>query len=118
MNYKFKNTFSFNDRKRDSQKIMNSYPERIPVICERSELADSNCPLIDKKKYLVPKVLTIGQFIHVIRKRMNLPPEKALYLFVKGTIPPSSIMIETLYNCYCDDDGFLYMVYNFENTFG
>ena len=97
---------------------MDSNPERIPVICERSDLAYSNCPLIDKKKYLVPKLLTIGQFIHVIRKRMNLPPENALYLFVKGTIPSSSIMMETLYNFYSDDDGFLYVVYNFENTFG
>jgi GABA(A) receptor-associated protein len=49
---------------------------------------------------------------------MNLPPEKALYLFVKGTIPSSSSMMETLYTYYCDDDGFLYVVYTFENTFG
>jgi GABA(A) receptor-associated protein len=49
---------------------------------------------------------------------MNLPHEKALYLFVKGTIPSSSSMMETLYTYYCDDDGFLYVVYTFENTFG
>ena len=118
MNYKFKNTFSFNERKKESEKVINLYPNSIPVICERSELADSNCPLIDKKKYLVPKVYTVGQFIHIIRKRMNLPAEKALYLFIKGTIPSSSIIMESLYNYYCDDDGFLYVVYNFENTFG
>lgn len=118
MTYKFKHTFSLNDRKRESEKIMTSYPDRIPIICERSDFADSSCPIIDKKKYLVPKLLTVGQFIHIIRKRMNLPPEKALYLFIKGTIPPSSSMMETLYTYYCDDDGFLYVVYTFENTFG
>ena len=118
MNYKFKNTFSLAERIKESQRIMKLYPDRVPVICERSELADSDCPIIDKKKYLVPRGLTVGQYIHIIRNRLRIPAEKALYLFTQGTIPASSCMMETIYDCYCDDDGFLYMVYTFENTFG
>jgi GABA(A) receptor-associated protein len=118
MNYKFKNTYSLADRIKESQRIMKLYPDRVPVICERSELADSNCPIIDKKKYLVPRGLTVGQFIHIIRSRMQLPYEKALYLFIQGTIPSSSNMMETIYDYYADNDGFLYITYSFENTFG
>jgi len=118
MNYKFKNTFSLAERIKESQRIMKLYSDRVPVICERSELADSNCPIIDKKKYLVPRGLNVGQFIYIIRSRMKLPYEKALYLFIKGNIPSSSQMMETIYDYYADEDGFLYITYSFENTFG
>jgi GABA(A) receptor-associated protein len=118
MEYKFKYRFSFIDRQNESLKIMSQYPDRIPIICERSDLTSDDCPFIDKKKYLVPRVLNVAQFIHVIRKRMKISEEKALYLFIKGNIPSSSLMIETLYNYYRDDDGFLYVLYSFENTFG
>ncbi|KAM7261221.1 hypothetical protein ACFE04_026696 [Oxalis oulophora] len=37
-------------------------PERIPVIVERAEKSD--IASIDKKKYLVPADLTVGQFVY------------------------------------------------------
>lgn len=118
MNYSFKHTYKFNDRYSESKRIMSQYSDRIPVICERSDLAPNDCPFIDKKKYLIPRDLTVGQFIYVIRNRMRIPPEKALFLFIGGTIPPSSIYMDSIYECHKDDDGFLYIVYTFENTFG
>ena len=45
-------------------------------------------PEIDKNKYLVPADLTCGQFIYTIRKRLQMPAEKAIFLLVKGVIPP------------------------------
>jgi GABA(A) receptor-associated protein len=77
------------------------------------------CPDIDKHKYLVPNDLTIGQFIYVIRKKVKtLPPEKAIFIFINGMIPPSSFLIFNIYDCYKDSDGYLYVNYTFENTFG
>ena len=35
--------------------IIKKYPARVPVICERS--GETNVPLLDKKKYLVPNDL-------------------------------------------------------------
>ena len=58
----------------ESERIRNKYPDRIPVICEKTEKA--NIDDIDKKKYLVPADLTAGQFVYVIRKRLKLPPEQ------------------------------------------
>lgn len=118
MDTKFKYMFSFDERKKESKRVMDLYPDKIPVICERSELADKGCPIIDKKKYLVPQGLTVGQFIHIIRNRLKINAETALYIFVGGTIPASSFMMETIYHYYCDEDGFLYIKYSFENTFG
>jgi GABA(A) receptor-associated protein len=114
----FKQTHSFEDRINETQRIMEKYPDRIPVICERAKTASKDCPDIDKHKYLVPDDLTIGQFVYVIRKRLKLPPEKAIFLFINGFIPPSSFLITNIYNSYRDNDGYLYINYTFENTFG
>ncbi len=115
-NFKQKNLF--NDRFNESLNILTKYPDRIPVIVERSTKSSDDCPDIDKNKYLVPKDLTIGQFIYVIRKRMNLPAEKAIFLFMNGTIPSTSSIFSNLYKDHKDEDSFLYITYSFENTFG
>lgn len=87
-----------------------------PVICEKS--SKSNIKDIDKKKYLVPNDLTAGQFVYVIRKRLNLPAEQAIYLSVNGSIPPTASLMSTLYAEKKDEDGFLYFDYVGENVFG
>lgn len=40
-------------------------------------------------RYLVPSDLTVGQFVYVIRKRIKLSPEKAIFIFVKNVLPPT-----------------------------
>jgi len=53
---------------------------------------------LDKKKYLVPSDLTVGQFYFLIRKRVHLRPEDALFFFVNNVIPPTSATMGSLYN--------------------
>ena len=106
-------------RKQESTRILQKHKDRIPVICERDPTTVSNIPDIDKKKYLVPKDMTIGQFIYVIRKRINLQPQQALFLFLDTHIlPQSSDLLSHIYEKHVNDDGFLYMHYSGENTFG
>ena len=40
-------------------------------------------------RYLVPADLTVGQFVYVVRKRIKLSPEKAIFVFVNSTLPPT-----------------------------
>jgi GABA(A) receptor-associated protein len=50
---------------------------------------------------------------------MKLPPEKAIFVFIKKhVIPTHAERISCLYNDYKDEDGFLYINYTGENTFG
>lgn len=112
----FKRKFTFAERVSEATRIKEKYPDRIPIIVEK--LSNSRAPDIDKNKYLVPSDLTIGQFIYVIRKRMSLPAEQALYLFVRDSIPPSSALMFNVYDWYRDNDGYLYIFYSSENTFG
>ncbi len=54
------------------------------------EKADKSAiPDIDKAKYLVPSDLTVGQFVYVIRKRIKVTPEQAVFMFVKNVLPPT-----------------------------
>lgn len=112
----FKSRLSFNDRKEEASRILLKYPNKIPIICEkhyRSTLPNNN-----KQKYLVDAELTLGHFIYVIRKRIKIPPEQGIYLFINGYILSSNETLYSIYHKYLDHDGFLYMYYTNENTFG
>ena len=103
-------------RKYESSRIRQKYPDRIPVIVEKSPKSD--VPDLDKKKYLVPSDLTVGQFVYVIRKRVKLSAEKAIFIFVNNALPPTASLMSTIYEENKDEDGFLYVQYSGENTFG
>ena len=100
----------------ESSRIRAKYPDRIPVIVEKSPKSD--VPELDKKKYLVPSDLTVGQFVYVIRKRVKLSAEKAIFVFVNNALPPTASLMSTIYEENKDEDGFLYIQYSGENTFG
>jgi len=112
----FKTSFPFEKRKDESDRIREKYPDKIPVIVERAY--GSSVHEIDKKKYLVPIDLTMGQFIYIVRRRINLPAEQALFLFLGNSIAPTSALMGTTYEKKKDADGFLYITYAGENTFG
>ncbi|CAH1446360.1 unnamed protein product [Lactuca virosa] len=63
----FKLEHPLEKRKSESSRIREKYPDRVPdkeVIVEKAEKSD--IPDIDKKKYLVPADLTMGQFLYVV----------------------------------------------------
>ena len=117
MESQFKKEHNLEKRKQESSRIRAKYPDRIPVIVERS-YKSTDIPSIDKKKYLVPADLTVGQFVYVIRKRVKLSPEKAIFIFVNNILPPTAALMSAIYNEYKDEDGFMYLSYSGENTFG
>jgi GABA(A) receptor-associated protein len=69
-------------------------------------------------RYLVPADRTVGQFVYVIRKRIKLSPEKAIFVFVNNVLPPTAALMSSIYEEHKEDDGFLYIAYSGENTFG
>ena len=115
----FKEKYTLRERRAESKRILEKYPDRIPVIVQRSPRSSEGIPEIDKSKYLVPQDLTIGQFIYVIRRRMKLESTKALYVFTEdGTIPPTASLMSSIYNKYKGKCSFLYILYSGESTFG
>ncbi|KAI3675618.1 hypothetical protein L1987_85209 [Smallanthus sonchifolius] len=96
-------------RQVEAARIREKYPDRILVIVEKAERTD--IPDIDKKKYLVPADLTVEQFVYVVRKRIKLSAEKAIFIFVKNIMPPTAAMMSAFYEENKDEDGFLYMTW-------
>ena len=86
------------------------------MIVERAPRSD--VPEIGKSKFLVPVDLTVGQFSFVVRRRLNLPSENALFIFVGTALPSSTALLREVYAAHADVDGFLYMSYAGEATFG
>ncbi|XP_045154138.1 gamma-aminobutyric acid receptor-associated protein-like [Echinops telfairi] len=106
----------FEKRRSESEKIRKKYPDRVPVIVEKAPKARIGD--LDKKKYLVPSDLTVGQFYFLIRKRIHLRAEDALFFFVNNVIPPTSATMGQLYQEHHEEDFFLYIAYSDESVYG
>ena len=105
----------FEQRRAEFLKIIASRPEYTAVILERR---GRHTPVIDKQKFLVPKSLTCGQFLYVIRKRMSIGREQSLFLLSSSVTLASQELVGDVAAKRADEDGFLYIAYCVENTFG
>jgi len=113
----YKKQLTLQQRIKEHDDISKKHPDRIPVICERSEKSKS-LPFSNKIKYLLPNDITMGQFIGIMRQRIKLAPEQAIFLIVNSKIISGNQLMSTIYAYNKDPDGFLYITYAGENTFG
>jgi GABA(A) receptor-associated protein len=117
----FKQRYPFTQRRDEVVRILNKYPDRLPIVCEQNVNIfnfNSTTHITNKNKFLVPNDFTVGQFIWIIRQQFNIKPEMALFIFINNYIPSGTEYLYTIYNRLRDPDGFLYITYSFENTFG
>ena len=112
------NKRSFDERKKETSEILSKYPDRIPCILEKLSINTNELPDIDKHKFLIPGDLTVSQFLFVIRKRINIRPEQAIFIFCNGQIILNQTMIKDVYAKNKSEDDYLYLQYSGESTFG
>lgn len=118
MEYQYKKSKLLLERQNEAKEVIEKYPQRIPVICERDP--GSTLEEIQKKKYLVPYDMTVSQFSFIIRQKLRLTKESALFLLVNGkvSIVGNQTMSE-IYQTHKDiEDGFLYITYTSQLTWG
>ena len=98
--------------------INKKYPNRFGIIVSKREL--SRAPDITKNKYLAPDDITINQLVYVFRKRIKIKETQGVYFYVDNILlsVSSNTNIGEIYHRYKDEDGFLYITYDVENTFG
>lgn len=114
MDFKENNLIS---RENESKKILLKYPDRLPIIINKCN--NSNDLLtIKKNKYLVEKDMKFMSFIYIIRKNIKIDDSKALFVLVDNSLVNGNKTMGELYEEYKDVDGFLYITYTSENTFG
>lgn len=102
----------------EAARVMAKYPEKVPVVVIRANGARASMPELKKWKYVVPRDLTMGQFMYLLRRHMTLPPEEALFLFVGNMLVPGSERIVDVWSRYRSEDGALHVVYSGESAFG
>ena len=116
----FKEIHSLEGRRSEALKITQRYPDRIPIIIEKG-----HCDLrdISKNKFLVSRDMTMGQFVFTIRRRIELDSSQSLFVMVvakggDGRLISSNVLMSKVQDDHTDEDGFIYMIYTSENTFG
>ena len=107
----------FDARKAESSRLRLLHASRLPVIVKRSASCSRSVE-IDKSKFLVPEDITTMQFVDVIRKRIRLNKNEALFLYCNSSLLSGPSTIRSVYSRHCSEDGFLYVFYALENTFG
>ena len=117
----YRKEFPLDVRQKESSRIKIKYPESVPVICEP---ASSDPDLfLEKHKFLVPGHLTMGQFIFTLRTKLSFDKSEALFVFIETpeetmVVPHSGKTIQHFYDENVLSDGFLYIRYSKEQTFG
>jgi len=114
---------TFYVKKAESDRILSKYPDRVPIIVIKNKLC-KDLPNIDKIKFLVPHDLSVYKFSFILRKKLNLPSHQAFIMYHTDPYNSSkrflngSSLITEIYDNYKSPDGFLYLEYDSENTFG
>lgn len=118
----------WNTRLTTSKSVLTKY-NKLPVLVDRT---DDKQPEINANKFLIPHDMTVGQFLkNTIRKRINLSEAEAVFLYIckysyddqdnekiEYSIPPNAALLSNIYHENQDRDGYLYLTYSKENTFG
>jgi len=99
----------------EGDRIRTKYPNRIPIII------DSKKVKINRKKYLCPKDLTIGQFMMTLRKHIEeMDESQALFILTKSNllVSPQQTVEDLDKQEAKAPDGMLHLNLNIESTFG
>lgn len=120
MEYDHKKSSDITERVKESSRIRQKYPDKYPVIVEANNGGYfSKKIVLDKNKYLVPGEFQVGQFLHILRKRVELESSQGMFLYIGDNVmAPTSSLMSQVYDEYKDEDGFLYCKIAIENTFG
>ena len=127
MSYVHKREYTIEQRKTESARVRERYNDRVPVICEK--MPESDVPTVDvrgapplllwarphansrgarllaslqKSKYLIPMDMTVGQLVYVLRKRISLPSDKAIFVFVNNTCVAHLALASQTHDVSCD----------------
>lgn len=116
---KFKSEMpSLQNRKQESDKLLANYSDKLPIILEPYS-SSGNRYLIKQNKFLVPKLYTFHEFIFLIRKKLTLLKSESLFITIGNSyFPALNRSLVSIYNEYKDSDGFLYVFYSSEATWG
>lgn len=108
--HELKMMHTFESRKSTATKLYNQHPDKILVVVERSE--KSEAPDIDKRLWFIDKKITVGQFIHNIRRLLKLEPSECIALYINNSYIPKTKATFGELEDHKEKDGILYTTYS------
>lgn len=119
---KYKLMVPLEQRIKQNTTIMQKYyPDKVAIIIQKHP-NEKTLAEFDKNKFLVPLEMNYHGLMMVIRERVcsKISPTTAIYLSTEnGTMLTSTQTISDIFHYHKDEeDGFLYLYYTGENTFG
>jgi GABA(A) receptor-associated protein len=117
MEFNYKKALNLEERKAEFEKVLASANGKIPIIFEKDPR--SKMEELGKTKFLINPDMNVTQFEGLIRKRVKLDKECALFFIVNGkhAIVGTQLFSE-IYQKFKDEDGFLYIAYSNEQVWG
>jgi hypothetical protein len=116
----YRKTKTLSERIYESNKILTKYPSSIPVIIETEDFTIKN--QIKKHKFLVPQYVSASNLLFSIRKQLELPSNKSIFMYCDDNLICGTEMMDVIYQRYLKNikngDKFLYIMVSTENSFG
>lgn len=112
----FTSSLSLEKRKEMSSNAKDNNPGYIPVIIANAK----NTPGISKNKLMIEGNSKFREFILSVKNLIpDLKPEQNIFFYFSGSsLIKNDQKLFDIYEKYKHQDGFLYVVYACENTFG
>ena len=104
------------ETREESKRVLERYPDKVPIIVDIAK--DCSLKPLDKNKYIVPNDMTMGQFLYVIRKKIEIKSGDAIFIFCNKCLVKNSDTLLSVYNINKHENGFLYFTVSTESTFG
>jgi len=114
--FSFKNKYDMHQRKSEYTKISSKYPDSVIIILENPKTPKHSKDKILKR--ICKYDMSMGQLRYYIRRKIGLSDSQSIVFFINNIIPGSDELVGVYNDKYQDDDGFLYITYTLEETFG
>ena len=111
----FKDKYTLLQLQSEYKKITKKFKDRVPIVIE---IKENSTLKLDKFKYLCPHDLSISQFQYIIRQRLSITADKAIFLFVNNTLPCPYKLLSEIHKEEKHESGFLFISLTEESTFG
>jgi GABA(A) receptor-associated protein len=109
---------SLEARRSEATKLLAQHPNKVPTIVEPSKSKD-NVYFMPSNKFIVRKDCSFQELSHIIRSKLKLRPEASLCIVVGAEMIPSPEQsIGQLYELKGEADGFLYISYSSQQSYG
>lgn len=112
----FKDTFSFDERKAEADKIKQHWADKVPIVAEKAK--GSNLKSLQKPKVLCPSSFKVYQFLASLRSKLDLSQRDSLFVFFDNQVIHGDRSLNEVYSNRQDADGFLYVTYSEHENLG